>query len=107
MSEFINRVRELIAIGDVRASDHGYDKLASEDLSFRELVAGVVDAVVVEEYPNFPKGSCVLLLQRDHRGQPVHTVWGISKGYDRPIVLITAYRPDPKRWHEDFLKRRL
>jgi hypothetical protein len=60
---------------------------------------------VVEEYPDYPKGSCILVLQQDKAGKPVHVLWGIPKGFDKPAVLITAYRPDPQRWNEDYLNR--
>ena len=106
MSEFVERVRNLISAGEVRISEHGYDELAEDGLTARELLAGVLAAVVVEEYPNYPKGPCALLLQKDCAGKPVHVVWGIPKGYNKPVVLVTAYRPDPERWDEEFLRRR-
>ncbi len=37
---------------------------------------------------------------------PVHAVWGVPKGTDYPAVLVTAYRPDPGKWTEDFLGRK-
>lgn len=64
-------------------------------LTARELLAGIPEAVVVEEYSNYPKGPCVLLLQKDRAGKPVHAVWGILRGQDKPAVLVTAFRPDP------------
>ena len=106
MSAFVERVHDLINAGEVRISEHGYDELAEDGLTVRELLAGVLEAVVVEEYPNYSKGPCVLLLQKDRAGKPVHVVWGIPKGYDKTVVLVTAYRPDLERWDEEFLRRR-
>jgi hypothetical protein len=45
-------------------------------------------------------------LQRDNQNRPVHVVWGIGRGTVTPVVLVTAYRPDPARWSIDFLRRR-
>ena len=106
MSQFIEKVRVLVSAGDVRISEHGYDELAEDSLTAREVLGGIVDAAVVEEYPNYPKGPCILLLQKDKSGSPIHVVWGIPKGHDKPAVLITAYRPDPERWDESFTRRR-
>lgn len=106
MSQFVERVRELITAGDVRISEHAYDELAEDGLTVDELTAGVMSALVVEEYPNYPKGPCVLLLQVDELGGPVHAIWGVPKGHQTPVVLVTAYRPDPALWDETFLQRR-
>jgi hypothetical protein len=106
LSEFLKRVRVLIRAGDVRISEHGYDELAEDGLTAREVLGGIQEAVVVEEYLNYPKGPCVLFLQKDRAGEPIHVVWGIPKGHDKPVVLVTAYRPDSERWDETFTRRR-
>ena len=106
MNEFVEKVRALVNAGDMRISEHGYDELAEDSLTAREVVGGIMDAAFVEEYPSYPKGPCALLLQKDKSGSPIHVVWGIPKGHDRPAVLITAYRPDPERWDESFMRRR-
>ncbi len=106
MSDFIERVRDLLRAGDVRISEHGYDELAEDGLTAREVLAGVEEGAVVEEYLNYAKGPCVLLLQKDRGGEPIHVVWGIPKGHDKPVVLVTAYRPDPGRWDKTFMRRR-
>ena len=106
MGEFLRKLNDLVGAGDVRISEHGYDEMAEDGLTAREVVSGVARAIEVEEYPDFPKGPCVLLLQQDTAGESIHVVWGIPKGHDRPAVLVTAYRPDPERWDETFLRRR-
>jgi hypothetical protein len=62
--------------------------------------------IFVEEYPNYPKGSCVFLLQKNRLGNPIHAVWGIPKGSEKPAVLVTAYRPDKNQWDDVFLTRK-
>ena len=89
-----------------RISDHGYNELAADGLFARDVLATVSEGIVVEEYPDYPKGPCLLLLQRDAQGRPIHTVWGIPRGKTSPAVLVTAYRPDPEKWSIDFLRRR-
>ena len=106
MSTFVEKVRALIQAGDARISEHGYDELAKDGLSAREILGGVLEGILVEEYPDFPKGPCALFLQKDRMGTHVHVVWGIPKGHDKPVVLVTAYRPDSERWDETFTRRR-
>ena len=106
MSRTFERVLELIARRSVRVSDHGYDELAADGILVREVLAGAERAQVLEDYPDYPKGPCVLVLQRDEDGKPIHVVWGIPKGQDAPAVLVTGYRPDPERWRDDFQSRR-
>jgi hypothetical protein len=78
MGDTLQRVRELVRAGMVKISEHGYDELAADGISAREIVDGLQDALLIEEYPSFAKGPC---------------------------VLITAYRPNPERWADDFSRR--
>jgi hypothetical protein len=106
MSMMLDQIKTLVARGEIRISDHGYDELAADNLLARDVVSGVPAAELVEDYPDFPKGPCVLVLQQDRDGRPIHVVWGIPKGEATPAVLVTAYRPAAERWSSDFRRRK-
>ena len=106
MSHTLQQIGELVARREVHVSDHGYDELAEDNLFIDDIVAGIDKAAVVEDYPTYHKGPCVLVLQHDGQGHPIHVVWGIAKNTTTPAVVVTAYRPDPNRWSEDFLRRK-
>jgi hypothetical protein len=106
MSATFERIRALVQSGDIKISDHGYDEMSDENILARDLIAGVHDGIVVEDYPTYAKGPCVLISQLDHERRPLHVVWGIPKNMSSPAVVVTAYRPDPELWAEDFLRRK-
>jgi Domain of unknown function (DUF4258) len=106
VSDTLEAIRDLVMEGDVRISDHGYDELAADDIVVEDILAGLDSATLVEDYPEFPKGPCVLVLEFDSGEEPIHVVWGIPRGHSSPAVVVTAYRPDPTRWSDDFLERR-
>lgn len=106
MGSLLARIRELVGTGRFRVSVHGFEELASDDISLADLVEAMSSAVPVEEYPDYHKGPCVLVLHRQGDGSAVHALWGIAMNGPDMATLITAYRPDPARWTVDFLKRK-
>jgi hypothetical protein len=106
MSKIWDNIIKLIENGDVVISEHGYDEIAADGLTVREILEGIAESIVIEEYPDYSKGPCVLTMLKDHDGNPVHAVWGIPHGSISPAVLVTAYRPDPDRWTDSFRRRK-
>lgn len=76
VSNTLAKVKRLALAGQIRISEHGYEELANDGLTAREILAGLEQAT------------------------------GIPAGHVSPAVLVTAYRPDPARWNPDFTERK-
>jgi hypothetical protein len=105
VADTLELVLQLVRRGEVRISEHGYDEMAADGILATSIVNNVEDAILIEDYPSYPKGPCVLVRQRDELENYIHVVWGIPRGRSSPAVVVTAYRPDTTRWSSDFLRR--
>jgi hypothetical protein len=106
MSDTLARVQALVALRLVRVSNYAYEELLNDAIRPRDAFRGLPAAKVVEEYPDYFLGPCVLVLQADRQNRPLHVLWGMPKGQQGPAVLITAHRPNPALWSDDYLKRK-
>ncbi|MBI4824582.1 MAG: DUF4258 domain-containing protein [Nitrospirae bacterium] len=101
----INDIIESIRNGKIRITDHADEEAQADNLSFKEILSSVQIGEIIEQYPkDKPYPSC-LILGRNLRNEPIHSVWAYNSETEAS-VLITVYRPDPLRWMEDFKTRR-
>jgi Domain of unknown function (DUF4258) len=84
MNDSFRRIIDLVHGGDVQISAHGYDEMAEDGIFAGEVIDGVEAGVMIEDYPDYPRGPCTLVLQRDRSGSPIHVVWGIPRGQRSP-----------------------
>lgn len=76
---------------------------AQRMISPEEVVGTVTNPVLVEDYPEDPRGHSCLLLGIGLGGGPLHVVCSPKEDY---LAVITAYLPDPRNWAEDFKARK-
>lgn len=67
MSETFDKVRALVERGEVKILDHDYVQMSDEYILARELLAGISEGIVVEDYPAYAKGSlCARVAKESH-----------------------------------------
>jgi hypothetical protein len=65
MSITFDKVRALVQRAEVRISDHGYDEMSDENILAKEVLAGVFDGLVVEDYPTiWQRAMCACAAKR-------------------------------------------
>jgi hypothetical protein len=106
MSKTFETIKELVSKNEVKISAHGYDEMSEDNIFIKDVIEDVANGIIIENYDKYPKGRCVLVLDKDRDFRPIHVVWGIPKGKSSPAVVVTAYRPDIKMWTDDFTRRR-
>lgn len=57
MSITFDNICALVQRAEVRISDHGYDEMADENILARDILTGVLDGIVVEDYPHVWQGT--------------------------------------------------
>jgi hypothetical protein len=93
----IEDFRNAIQDHRIRITDHADEETDADRLTFDEVFYSVLHGEIIEEYPDDkPYPSC-LVNGLTFSGDAVHSVWAFNEG-SRWAVLITVYRPDPKRW---------
>src|SRR5712691_11014484 len=93
----INDIIEAIRANRVHISDHADEEAEDDQLTFDEIYFSVLHGEIIEQYPtDKPYPSC-LIYGQTFSGDPVHSVWAYN-AQNQWAVLITVYRPDPRRW---------
>ena len=95
----ISDIKKAIEEAKVRITDHAYEEANADCLKFDEIYFSVLHGAIIEEYLDDSPYPSVLIFGQNFSGDPVHSVWAYNE-LKHWAVLITVYRPDPKRWIE-------
>ena len=93
----IEDIVDAIRHNRIRITDHADEEAQADRLSFDEIFFSVLQGEIIEDYPDDkPYPSC-LVYGDTFANMPVHSVWAHNPA-NQWAVLVTVYRPDPKRW---------
>jgi len=93
VADIIHAIRS----GQVRITDHADEEAVADQITIDEVLYSVVHGEIIEDYlADKPYPSC-LVLGKTPSGVVLHSVWAYNTD-SRWAVLVTVYRPDPKRW---------
>ena len=98
----IDEIQNYIARQNFKVTDHAFEEMKADHLTFQDIVSGIISGEIVEKYPeSYPLLAC-LINGKTGNGEPIHICILLP-----PLVkIITVYRPDSAKWTNDFRKRR-
>ncbi|HKH43177.1 MAG TPA: DUF4258 domain-containing protein [Thermoanaerobaculia bacterium] len=102
-AEILTRVRET-ARRRILFLPHAIRQMSHPErmISPSEVERALMEGEAIEDYPTDPRGHSCLLLGFGDNADPIHVVCSPKSEY---LAVITAYRPDPLQWSQDFRRR--
>lgn len=100
----IEAIIESIKAKRVRVTDHADEEANNDGISLREALDTISTGETIEQYPDDKPFPSCLIFSKLRSGDPIHTVWAFNRT-TKSSVLITTYRPDPRRWIDGKTRR--
>lgn len=91
--------------GRILWSIHAAGRLVRTPWSRVEVEHALASAEVIEVYPEATRALPDCLALAHVGADPLHAVLALDVRA-RSVIVVTVYRPDPRRWLDDFRKRR-
>ena len=87
----------LIKAGRYRVTLHAEQERDADQILTSEIEEAFTDleSVILEDYPNDPRGHSALVLGFTKMMEPLH---GVCSIHEKIAILVTIYRPDPRLW---------
>jgi hypothetical protein len=89
------RLRQQAGNDAIRITLHAHREMVEEDITLREVCDVLLDATLVENYPDHKRGACCLVCARTFKERYVHVVCTTSL---EAVIIITVYEPKPPKW---------
>jgi hypothetical protein len=80
------------------------EKVRLREISLDEIEAAILSGLIIEPYPDDPRGSSCLIMGYSNEGRPLHVLCGNLA--EDELLIITAYEPNPDEWETDLKTRK-
>jgi hypothetical protein len=104
MAISVDFIRLAVEVQDYEISLHADAERLADGLTLLQVEAALSSCIVIEEYPNDPRGESCLVMGFTPDGGPVHVVCG--RNQSGALVLITIYIPSFPKWKDPFTRNR-
>ena len=106
--EQMSAVRWAFAEHHVVNSFHAHVEVLIDHLKTAALLNAGARSELLEDYSDRPEGHRKLLLGYVGPDWPVHIVIDVDAfeaDFSEPIMVVTAYRPEPPEWPDELTRR--
>ena len=98
-----DRLKQLVSDRAILWREHALQRMNERRISKADVKTAILSGEIIEDYPDaYPTPSC-LVFGCTVSGRRIHVVCGVL---DEMAVIITAYRPDVRKWQPDGKTRR-
>jgi len=100
----IETIRAKVKAGNYIISFTHTEKMRARKIEAEEIEESIYNGMIIEPYPDDPRGASCLILGFASLDRPLHVICGRLE--EDEILIITTYEPDPKEWEEDWATRK-
>lgn len=97
-------IREQIRGGRYTISFSHTEKVRLRKIGTEEIEEAILRGIIIEPYPNDPRGASCLIMGFSSQGRALHVLCGNLTGDE--LLIITAYEPDEDEWEADLKTRK-
>ena len=87
----------------IKISLHAAEEALAETITRADIEAVLMNAQVLEDYPDWWLGPSCLVHGQSPAGRDLHVIVSYS---GLPVTIITVYEPRPPKWITPFRRRR-
>ena len=102
MNEDIRWIRKHVESGDYQFRRHAAERAAERGINPLDVKESLLNGVVIEDYPDDPRGHSCLVCGKTESGKALHIVCGCL--YDM-VWIVTVYEPDAGDWIDPLHRR--